>query len=498
MEEMTHDGGNSRPKNDLSFEIELPELEETSQPGLTAADETSDPSLRIELDLGDLPELSSIAVTDDEKTDPSIMLPLPPRTPKKVEPAPAPPKPKAASIAIPKLQNHSKPKPVTAPSPAASPVKAQTAAPPVSQPRPLTVAPATITAPAPASAVTVKMPELGPLDPLMKDPDISEVMVNDLRNVMIEKSGKLQYAGFAIPSLDELNRLVRNILDFTGRFLTPETPYVDTTLPDGSRVNIVGPPITVGGPSVTIRKHPARAFTAEALIRTETLDQRFADFLKFSVQGHRNILISGGTGSGKTTLLNLLLNFVPENERLVLIEDTPELVTRHANSVKVQTKPQTPTAPAITARELLANALRMRPDRVIVGECRRGEAFDMLQAMNTGHEGSMTTIHANSPRDALSRLETLCMMSGIEIPLLAIRRQIESAIDLIVQIKRFRNGKRRIIAMTEITGIEGETITLQDIFAYDDARGFHFTGYVPTYIERLREMGLEFPQSYFS
>jgi pilus assembly protein CpaF len=345
------------------------------------------------------------------------------------------------------------------------------------------------------------------LDSLMKDPSITEIMVNDLRNVMIERNGILQFSGFTYQSIDELNRLTRNILDITGRILSPDSPYVDTMLPDGSRVNIVAPPLTLIGPCITIRKFPSKRPTINDLITNATLDQRIAYFLNVCVLGKMNILVSGGTGSGKTTLLNVLAAFIPKGERLVTIEDTPELAIQHFNSVKLQTKPQTPGSSAILARELVANALRMRPDRIIIGECRRSEAFDMLQAMNTGHSGSMSTLHANSPRDALARLETLCMLTGIDFPLLALKKQISSAVDLIIQIKRFRNGKRRVIAISEVTGMEGETITLQDIFVYEadhDTAGqstetgkFKVTGMVPTFVDRLREQGIEFPRNYF-
>ena len=340
---------------------------------------------------------------------------------------------------------------------------------------------------------------MGPLSSLMSDPTITEIMVNDLRNVMVEKDGKLFFSGFAYQSIDDLNRLTRAILDVTGRILTPDQPYVDTMLPDGSRVNIIGPPLTLSGPCITIRKFPAKRLSIDDLMIGQMLDRRMAYFLNACVVGRTNILISGGTGSGKTTLLNVLAGFIPKNERIVTIEDTPELSIGHFNSVMLQTKPQTPASPPIPARELVANSLRMRPDRIIVGECRRSEAFDMLQAMNTGHAGSMTTIHANSPRDALSRVETLCMMSGVELPLTAIRRQIQSAIDLIIQIKRFRNGARRITAITEITGLEGEMITLQDIFESEaDAGPFKCTGYVPTFLDRLRDNGVDLPRNYFS
>ncbi|MCM2324388.1 MAG: CpaF family protein, partial [Oligoflexia bacterium] len=344
-----------------------------------------------------------------------------------------------------------------------------------------------------------KMPEMGILDGFMKDPQVTEIMVNDVRNVMVEKAGRIVFSGFALTSLEELNRLARAILDVTGRILSPDQPYVDTMLPDGSRVNIIGPPLTVGGPCITIRKFPTRSFTIEDLLSHEMLDRRMAHFLSVCVAARMNIIISGGTGSGKTTLLGGLMAFIPKGERVVTIEDTPELAVAHFNSVRLQTKPQSPTVPAITARELVANALRMRPDRLIIGECRRAESLDMLQAMNTGHEGSMTTIHANTPRDAISRLETLCMTSGVEIPLMAIRKQIQSAVDLIIQVKRFRDGKRRVTAVTEVTAMEGDTVTSQEIFQYDTESGrFKFTGFVPTLVERLREQGVELPKNYFA
>ena len=352
----------------------------------------------------------------------------------------------------------------------------------------------------------IKMPEMGPLTTLMRDPTISEIMVNDLRNVMIEREGQLSFSGFTYPSIDELNRLVRNILDVTGRILSPDSPYVDVTLPDGSRVNIVGPPIT-NAPCLTIRKFPATRYIADDLIRRGMFDRKIGFFLNACVVSKMNILVSGGTSSGKTTLLNVLAGFIPKNERIVMIEDTAELMIPHANSVRMLTKPQTVTTPAITERDLVANALRMRPDRIIIGESRRAEAFDMLQAMNTGHDGSMTALHANSARDAISRLETLGMMAGVDLPVIAIRKQIVNAIDLIIQIKRHRNGKRRIVAINEVTGMEGEVVTLQDIFLFehtgiknvhDGAGVFKATGFVPTFMERFREHGVEIPNDLFS
>jgi pilus assembly protein CpaF len=287
--------------------------------------------------------------------------------------------------------------------------------------------------------------------------------------------------------------------------LSPDHPYVDVALPDGSRANIVGPPLTVAGPSITIRKFPKR-FTPEDLMARGTFNQRMGYFLNACVVGRMNILVAGGTGSGKTTIMNALIALIPENERLVTIEDTPELLLHHANSVRMQTRPQTPTLPPITATHLVANALRMRPDRILVGECRRTEAMDMLQAMNTGHNGSMTTIHANTPRDALSRLETLCMMTESNLPLKAIRQQIANAVDLIVQVNRFRSGHRRITSICEVTGVEGDMITTQDVFSFESDRtdptgakgAFKSSGLVPMLIERLRAQGIDIPNNYFS
>jgi Flp pilus assembly CpaF family ATPase len=345
----------------------------------------------------------------------------------------------------------------------------------------------------------MRMPEMGILNSFMKDPEVTEIMVNDLRNIMIEKNGQVFQSPQHFTSIEELQRLTRSILDITGRILSPDSPYVDTMLPDGSRVNIVTQPLTQLGPCLTIRKFPTRRFTLEDLLQNGLMDKRMAYLLQACTVGRLNLIISGGTGSGKTTLLNALAMTIPKIERVVTIEDTPELIIQQINSVKLQTKPQMPASPPVTARELVANSLRMRPDRIILGECRRGEAFDMLQAMNTGHAGSMTSIHANSARDALSRLETLCMMAGVDLPVIAIRRQIAEAIDVIVQTKRFRDGKRRVIGISEVTGMEGEIITTQDIFMTSpDGTQFKCTGFVPTFLERLKENGVELPAGFFA
>ncbi len=370
--------------------------------------------------------------------------------------------------------------------------------------------PAPVPGDAPRFLPGVRMPSLGALDSLLEDPEVTEILVNDLRNVMIEKNGKISHSGLRIQSIEELNRIVRNIVEVTGRILSVDQPYIDVMLPDGSRVNIVAPPITLGGPSITIRRFPVKSLTVPDLLRFGTLDNRMAHFLQACIVGRLNLVISGGTGTGKSTLLGALAQWIPPSERLVVIEDTPELRIPHANSVRLQTKPQMPGSPPITARELVANSLRMRPDRVIVGECRTAEAFDMLQAMNTGHEGSMTSIHANNPRDALSRLETLCMLAASDLPISAIRKQIESAVDLVIQIRRFRDGSRRVTSITEVSGMEGETYTTQDIFVFQTRTdtensvsssmigSYLATGLVPRLVERLKSEGITFPPNFFA
>ncbi|MDR3605768.1 MAG: ATPase, T2SS/T4P/T4SS family [Oligoflexia bacterium] len=354
-------------------------------------------------------------------------------------------------------------------------------------------------APAPR-APEGKMPDLGAASALMNDPEITEIMINDVRNIIVERAGKMLVAPAAIDSLEELGRITRNLLDSVGRALTPEHPFVDTMLPDGSRAHIIGPPLTQNGPCITIRKFPARKFALEDLVAHGMLDRRMDYLLRACVLGKLNILISGGTSSGKTTLLNALIALIPKSERIVTIEDTPELAVYQPNSVRLQTKLATGTSPAVTPRDLTVNALRMRPDRIIIGESRREEAFDILQAMNTGHEGSMTTLHSNSTKDAIARFETLCLLANSQLPLQAIRRQISSAIDVIVQLKRFRDGQRRIVAITEVTGIEGgDTVTQQDIFLFDHEPGeFKCSGFVPSFLDRLKDSGIDIPHTFFA
>jgi pilus assembly protein CpaF len=498
-------------KAEAQQEIALPELESVSE-----AQVENQPASRGDLSLN--LESPSIELSESRPTAAPPLPEMPPLPPPAARP-PAPP----SAFDDEKTDPGLAPRPTHTPPPSATRILNRSALTPPPPPKP--PAPVNRTPPPPASprfppvelatstpnAETepppqTRLPELGALEPLMRDPEITEVMVNDLRSVMIEKGGMLGFSGLRIQALDELNRIVRNILDSTGRVLTPDSPYVDVMLPDGSRVNIVAPPLTKTGPCITIRKFPTRSYTLDDLTRLGMLDLRMSQFLKACVVGRMNILVCGGTGTGKTTVLNALCGMIPKNERLVAIEDVPELRIAHANSVSMQTKPQTPGSPAIQARELVANALRMRPDRIIVGECRRAEAFDMLQAMNTGHQGSMTSLHANSPRDGLHRLETLCLLAGADLPLLAIRKQMVSALDLIVQIRRFKTGKRRIVAIAEVTGIEGETITLQDIFQFKSAVGsaqpdageYSCTGLVPTFLDRLRENGVDVPRGFFA
>jgi pilus assembly protein CpaF len=312
----------------------------------------------------------------------------------------------------------------------------------------------------------VPMPDLGLINPLIQDQEVTEIMINDLRNIAIEKRGQIVVTPVRFKSIDELNRIVRILLEPTGKTLSPEHPLAMTSLPDGSRVHIAAPPVTDIGPCITIRRFPKR-YSVDNFIANGTMDKRIAHFLEACVIGKQNILISGGTGTGKTTILNSLIALVPPHERVITIEDTAEIPLILPNQVKMMTRPASMGAEIIDAKALVHNALRMRPDRIIIGECRGPEAMDMIQAMNTGHQGSMTTIHANTPRDALMRLETLMMSSGLDIPLVAMRRQIANAIQLIVQIRRFPTGSRKIVSIQELTGMEQDTLLLQEIFSFE-------------------------------
>jgi len=314
----------------------------------------------------------------------------------------------------------------------------------------------------------IPMPDLGLINPLIQDGEVTEIMINDLRNIAIEKHGQIIVTPVRFKSIDELNRIVRILLEPTGKTLTPEHPLAMSTLPDGSRVHIAAPPVTEIGPCITIRRFPKR-YNVDNFIANGTMDLRMAHFLQACVVGKQNILISGGTGTGKTTLLNSLIAVIPPHERVITIEDTAEIPLILPNQVKMMTRPMSLGAEMIDAKILVHNALRMRPDRIIIGECRGNEAMDMIQAMNTGHQGSMTTIHANTPRDALMRLETLMMSAGTDIPLSAVRRQIANAVQLIVQIRRFHSGARKLVSIQEITGMEQDTILLQEVFSFESS-----------------------------
>jgi pilus assembly protein CpaF len=308
----------------------------------------------------------------------------------------------------------------------------------------------------------------GPIQPLLDDPDISEVMVNGPKKVFIEKSGKLTKSPITFDDDDHVLRIIDRIILPLGRRVDADSPTVDARLPDGSRVNAVIRPVSIDGPSITIRKFKKDKLSIDQLVKFGSLTQNMADFVKACVHAHLNIVISGGTGSGKTTLLNVLSSFIPENERIITIEDAAELQLQQDHVLRMETKTANVDGRgAVSIRDLVRNALRQRPDRIVVGECRGGETLDMLQAMNTGHDGSLTTLHANTPRDALSRMETMVLMSGMDLPLKVVRQQISSAIDLIIQQSRLKDGSRKVTAITEVVGMEGETVVLTDIFKFD-------------------------------
>ncbi len=348
---------------------------------------------------------------------------------------------------------------------------------------------------------------LGPLEDLLADPEITEVMVNRRDQIYIERKGKIELTDRRFSSDRAVLNVIEKIVAPLGRRIDESSPLVDARLKDGSRVNAIIPPLALKGPSITIRKFSKKPFGIEDLIRFGALTDKMAEFLKVAVRARKNIIISGGTGSGKTTLLNVVSSYIPGGERIVTIEDAAELQLPQEHVVSLESRPPNIEGKgAIAIRDLVRNALRMRPDRIVVGECRGGEALDMLQAMNTGHDGSLTTGHANSPRDILSRLETMVLMSGMDLPLRAIREQIASAVDLIVQQARFADGSRKITHITEVQGMEGDKITLQDIFIFEqrgyDAQGMVIgeikcTGFVPKFVEELRHRGVEVSQEIF-
>ena len=308
----------------------------------------------------------------------------------------------------------------------------------------------------------------GPLQPLIEDESITEIMVNGPKKVFIERKGKLTKTTITFENDAAVMRVIDKIILPLGRRVDGDTPTVDARLPDGSRVNAVIAPCAIDGPTITIRKFKKDKLTIEQLISYGSITKTMAEFIRACVISRLNIVISGGTGSGKTTLLNVLSGYIPEDERIVTIEDAAELKLQQDHVVRMETKPANLEGKhMVTIRDLVKNSLRMRPDRIVVGECRGGETLDMLQAMNTGHDGSLTTLHANAPRDALSRLETMCLMSGMDLPLKVIREQVASAIDLIVQQSRMKDGSRKVTAVTEVAGMEGDTVVLTDIFKFE-------------------------------
>lgn len=310
----------------------------------------------------------------------------------------------------------------------------------------------------------------GPIQPLLDDPAVDEVMVNGPNKIYIERKGKLIKTDITFEDNAHILRIIERIVAPLGRQVDADHPTVDARLPDGSRVNAVIPPVAIDGPSITIRKFSKERLTIDQLIDFGSLTPSMAEFLQACVMARLNIVISGGTGSGKTTLLNVLSGYIPDDERIVTIEDAAELQLHQEHVVRLEAKTPNPDGSgAVTIRDLVRNALRMRPERIVVGECRGGEALDMLQAMNTGHDGSLTTVHANTPRDAISRLETLTLMSGLDLPVRVIREQIASAIDLIVQQTRLRDGTRKVTQITELAGMEGDTVVLTDIFKFEQS-----------------------------
>ena len=348
---------------------------------------------------------------------------------------------------------------------------------------------------------------LGPIDPFLKDDSITEVMVNDTREVYIERDGKVIPTEARFLNDEHVLKTINKIIEPLGRTVDRKWPMVDARLPDGSRVNAIIPPCAIDGPSITIRKFSKEKLTIQDLINFGSITEDIASFLEACVVSRLNVVISGGTGSGKTTLLNVLSGYIPDNERIVTIEDSAELRLNQSHVVRLEAAPAEPDGTGqVVIRDLVINALRMRPERIIVGECRGGEALDMLQAMNTGHDGSLTTIHANTPRDTISRLETLVLMAGMDLPLSVVRRQIVSAIDLIVQQARLRDGSRKVTHITEVQGLEGETVVLQDIFTFDeqgeDENGKVIgqltpTGIRPKFTDRLSKHGFNLPPTVF-
>jgi pilus assembly protein CpaF len=354
--------------------------------------------------------------------------------------------------------------------------------------------------------ITDEIIGLGPLEPLLRDESITEIMVNGPRQIYVERAGKLEMTNVAFQNDDHVMRIIDRIIAPIGRRIDESSPMVDARLTDGSRVNAIIPPLSLVGPVLTVRKFAVSPLTTDDLVRFGTATPQMFDFLNACVHARLNIFVSGGTGSGKTTLLNVLSSFIPNDERIITIEDAAELQLRQEHVVTLEARPPNIEGKgAIPIRELVRNALRMRPDRIIVGEVRGGEALDMLQAMNTGHDGSMSTGHANTPRDMLHRLETMVLMAGVDLPLRAIREQIAAAVDLIVHTSRLKDGSRKIANITEVQGMEGDVIVMQDVFAWEQT-GIHDgriegelkpTGIRPKFVEKFEAKGVQLPSGIF-
>ena len=348
---------------------------------------------------------------------------------------------------------------------------------------------------------------LGPLEPLLADNTVSDILVNRHSTIYVERRGKLEATNVAFKDDEHLMRVIERIVSSVGRRIDESSPMVDARLRDGSRVNAIIPPLSIDGPVLSIRRFGAEPLRMHTLIDNKALTKDIADMLEMCVAARLNVLISGGTGAGKTTLLNALSAYIPANERIVTIEDSAELQLQQPHVVRLETRPPNIEGKGeVTQRDLVRNALRMRPDRIVIGEVRGGEAIDMLQAMNTGHDGSLTTIHANTPRDALARLETMIQMTGMRLSDRAMRQQVAAAINLVVQVARLSDGTRRLTSISEITGMEGETITMQEIFQYErtgvDSQGqvlgrFRPTGIRPRFAERLKACGMQLPRVFF-
>ncbi|MDJ0959842.1 MAG: CpaF family protein [Acidimicrobiia bacterium] len=349
----------------------------------------------------------------------------------------------------------------------------------------------------------------GPIDPYLSDPEVTEVMVNGPHAVWVERGGKSFRTDTRFVDSTHLERIIEKIVGQVGRRIDESTPMVDARLPDGSRVNAVIHPLAIGGPFLTIRKFSVDPFTSDDLVAMGSLTEQVAGFVRRCVQGRLNVIVSGSTGSGKTTLLNVLSSYIPDNDRIITVEDAAELRLNQMHVLTLEARPPNLEGKGqVTIRDLVRNTLRMRPDRIIVGEIRDGSALDMLQAMNTGHDGSLTTVHSNSPRDTLARIETMVLMAGMDLPVRAIREQVASAIDLIVHLHRMRDGSRRVTHVTEVVGMEGDIITMQDLFLFDYGMGIDedgkylgrlkATGIRPAFSDHLENMGISLPPDLFA